>query len=136
MYFFSADGVVLLILFLFNGWCRSYFNVNFLSADAAVCILFSFLTDGVVRILLSLIILWMVSSVMELICLWTVLSLFHFICQRMVSSVLSLIDGRCRPFSLQCLFGLPVESYVMYIPHYRLYPSLFWPSRLLIILYR
>ena len=57
----------------------------------------------------SLIILWMVSSVMELICLWTVLSLFDFIRQRMVSSVLSLIDGRCRPFSLQCLFGLPVE---------------------------
>jgi hypothetical protein len=51
----------------------------------------------------------MVSFVMELICLWTVLSLFDCICQRMASSVLSLIDGRCRPFSLQCLFGLPVK---------------------------
>jgi hypothetical protein len=48
----SFDGAVLHILFLFSGLCRPYFNVNFLSADAAVCILFSFLTDDVVRILL------------------------------------------------------------------------------------
>jgi hypothetical protein len=44
LYFFSADGAVLHIIFPFNEWCRPYFNVNFLSAEAAVCILFSSLT--------------------------------------------------------------------------------------------
>ena len=58
-------------------------------ADGAVCIFFSFLTDGVVRFYCSLIYLRMVSSifycsliylrmvssVLELICLWTVSSL-------------------------------------------------------------
>jgi len=74
------DGVVtcrwcrLHILFIFNGWCRPCFTL-----------VYTLFTDGVVRFGINL----FVDGVAP----------FLILCQRMVSSVLSLIYGRCRPFS-------------------------------------
>ena len=111
--------------------------------DGAVYIFFSFLTDGVVRFFFggggckyNSTYLWMVSSVFY--CSLTYLRMsrlfwnwfvcgrcrpFFILCQRVVSSVVSLIYGRCHSFSWWFLFALSVEkrmqSYILYILRYR-----------------
>ena len=101
-----VDGIVpcrwcrLHILFIFNGWCRSFLELISLwtvssHADDAVCIFFSYLTDDVVRFGIHL----FVDGVVP--CRWCRLhSLFIFNgwCRPYFTLLVYLIYGWCRLF--------------------------------------